>query len=405
MKTYKLITLGIAMLIIAACKKNDEEVASGNPKIDRIRLTNPAKKDSTFTAALPGTQIVIEGENIGGVQKIYFNDTEAWFNPVYNTDRHMIVTIPKYAPTAANQPEVKSKIRMVTTHGEVSYDFTLTPPDPIITSINNENTIPGQEMTILGESLFQVQSITFPGNRVVTEFSVSAAGNQILVKVPADLRIESGILTVTTKFGSANSAGVINKVAGEGMISNFSQASQIAWGVFNWGYFGGIVTNNASLFPNNREHYLQNIFGGIDANNSNWYEGNRSGNFTRFKVFNTFTAGDPAASYALKFEMNTIEPWKAGVCLLRFNDAYAHRWMPYLTAANKSFSTGNTWQTITVPLSEFKTSEGKGNAAVTLGNIVAADGTLLLNYRFITETEPIALFNSAFDNFRIVKIK
>ncbi|RYZ24904.1 MAG: hypothetical protein EOP49_45355, partial [Sphingobacteriales bacterium] len=375
MERYKIVVFGIILLMIGACKKNDEKSAGGTPQIERIRLLNPAKKDSTFTAALPGTQLVIEGKNIGGVVKIYFNDVEAWFNPVYNTDRHMIVTIPKYAPTAANQPEVKSKIRMVTTHGEVSYDFTLTPPDPIITSINNENTIPGQEMTILGESLFQVQSITFPGNRVVTEFSVSAAGNQILVKVPADLRIESGILTVTTKFGSANSAGVINKVAGEGMISNFSQASQIAWGVFNWGYFGGIVTNNASLFPNNREHYLQNIFGGIDANNSNWYEGNRSGNFTRFKVFNTFTAGDPAASYALKFEMNTIEPWKAGVCLLRFNDAYAHRWMPYLTAANKSFSTGNTWQTITVPLSEFKTSEGKGNAAVTLGNIVAADGT------------------------------
>ncbi len=405
MKTYKILALGMAVLIIGACKKDNAEVSSGSPKIDRIRLLNPAKKDSTFTAALPGTQVVIEGENIGGVQKIYFNGVEAWFNPVYNTDQVMIVTIPRYAPTAANKPDVDSKIRMLTSHGETFYDFTLTPPDPTITYIKNENTIPGQDLTIVGESLFQVTNVTFPGDRVVTVFSASPDGTQLVVKVPADLGITSGILTVNTKFGKVNSAGPINKVAGEGMISNFSQASQVAWGVFNWGYFGGIVTNNASLFPNNREHYLQNIFGGIDANNSNWYEGNRSGNFTRYKVFNTFTAADPANQYALKFEMNTIEPWKAGVCLLRFNDAYANRWTPYLSAPNKSFTTGNTWQTITIPLSEFKTSEGKGNAAATLGNIVAADGTLLLNYRFITETEPITLFNSAFDNFRIVKIK
>jgi len=405
MKTYKILALGMAMLIIAACKKDNTEVSSGSPKIDRIRLLNPAKKDSTFTAALPGTQVVIEGENIGGVQKIYFNGVEAWFNPVYNTDQVMIVTIPRYAPTAANKPDVDSKIRMLTSHGEAFYDFTLTPPDPAITYIKNENALPGQDLTIVGESLFQVLNVTFPGDRVVTAFSASPDGTQLVVKVPADLGITSGVLTVNTKFGKVNSAGPINKVAGEGMISNFSQASQVSWGVFNWGYFGGILTNNATLFPNNREHYLQNLFGGIDANNSNWYEGNRSGNFTRYKVFNTFTASDPANLYALKFEMNTIEPWKAGVCLLRFNDAYANRWTPYLSAPGKSFSTGNTWQTITVPLSEFKTSEGKGTAAATLGNIVAADGTLLLNYRFITETEPIALFNSAFDNFRIVKIK
>src|SRR4051812_44959367 len=118
MKTYKILALGMAMLIIGACKKDNAEVSSGSPKIDRIRLLNPAKKDSTFTAALPGTQVVIEGENIGGVQKIYFNGVEAWFNPVYNTDQVMIVTIPRYAPTAANKPDVDSKIRMLTSHGE-----------------------------------------------------------------------------------------------------------------------------------------------------------------------------------------------------------------------------------------------------------------------------------------------
>jgi hypothetical protein len=405
MKIYKILVLGILMCVIAACKKDNTEPSSGSPKIERVRLLNPAKKDSTFTAALPGTQIVIEGENIGGVYKIYFNGAEAWFNPVYNTDQVMIVTIPRSAPTAASKPDVDNKIKIVTNHGETTYDFTLTPPDPIITYIKNENTVPGQEMTIVGESLFQVVSISFPGDRIVTDFTANAAGNQILVVVPADLGIESGILTVNTKFGKAKSPGLVNKVAGEGMISNFSQASQVSWGIFNWGYFGGIISNSSSLFPNNREHYLQNIFGGIDANNSNWYEGNRSGNFTRYKVFNTFIATDPAGNYALKFEMNTIEPWKAGICLLRFNDAYANRWTPYLSAPNKSFTTGNSWQTITIPLSEFRTSEGKGTAAATIGNIVAADGTLLLNYRFITEAEPIVLFNSAFDNFRIVKIK
>ena len=75
----------IAFFIIAAgavifsCKKNDS--GTGQPVITKVRLVDTTKRDSTFTQAVPGTLVVIEGNNFSGVQAVLFNDTSAYFNP------------------------------------------------------------------------------------------------------------------------------------------------------------------------------------------------------------------------------------------------------------------------------------------------------------------------------------
>src|SRR5690349_7010661 len=121
-----------AGFIQLGCKKN----SSGPPSITGIRIIDPANRDSLFTKAVPGTEIVIQGSNLDGAKEILFNDTSAYFNPVYNTNSNIIVVIPSSAPTAAANPTVPNVIKVVTDHGITSYSFTLYLPAPAISGIS-----------------------------------------------------------------------------------------------------------------------------------------------------------------------------------------------------------------------------------------------------------------------------
>jgi len=98
--------------------------------------------------------------------------------------------------------------------------------------------------------------------------------------------------------------------------------------------------------------------------------------------------------------------------VLRFNDGaatFAYRFMPFSSAPGQSFHTENKWGTITIPLSEFKSTadgiEGTGSNAVAMSDVVKSDGKVAFGYRFIAGDTPIEVFNAAFDNFRIIKIR
>src|SRR6188474_548055 len=121
--------------LVISCKKND----SGTPVINAVRTVDPKTKDSLFAKAVPGTLIVIQGNNLGGLQAVFFNDTSAYFNPSYATNNNIIITIPASAQTAATNPEVPSTIKVVTNHGTATFSFTLYLPPPVITSLSFDN--------------------------------------------------------------------------------------------------------------------------------------------------------------------------------------------------------------------------------------------------------------------------
>jgi hypothetical protein len=151
---FLLIITGIGFF---ACKKNS---SSGPPTVKDVRLVDPAKADSFFTSALPGTLIAIQGNGFSGLKAIYFNDTSAYFNPVYVTNNTIIVQVPGYAQTAATKPSVPSTIKLVTDHGTTSYSFTLVLPHPVITSISVDDS--GTMLVITGTDLTGVSKVTFP---------------------------------------------------------------------------------------------------------------------------------------------------------------------------------------------------------------------------------------------------
>ena len=171
----------IGALAQFACKKNSN---SGPPVVTDVRTPDPAKKDSTFTQALPGTLIVIQGHGFSGLESVYFNDTSAYFNPVYVTDNNIIISIPSSAKTAATNPGVPSTIRIVTNHGTTNYTFTLVLNKPFISAVSLDST--GTILTITGGNFLGVKKITFPvsGNDTALGYTLDTSHTTIIAKVP-----------------------------------------------------------------------------------------------------------------------------------------------------------------------------------------------------------------------------
>ncbi len=264
-------------------------------------------------------------------------------------------------------------------------------------------------MIVYGSALWLIEKITLPGGREVTDIKGNLEGTRVAFILP-DLGNDTGRLTVVAKYGSATNDGPINDHQSGDVLSNLTN-----WGEtgeeprFNWSYWGAVRTNDAAKFPGTKGYYLNNVFGGVTKENGAWWEGNRSGNFDSTAMFSPAIRSRQASDYALKFEVSTKEPWTTALCLLRISDKYAVRWEPFKGTSGNSYHTDHQWVTITVPLSAFRANngdgEGMGANAMSMSELVLPDGRFVFGYRFISTDKPIDIFNAAFDNFRIVKIK
>ena len=198
-KQILFLLIAIAGLVQFACKKDN---AGGMPVINNVRIVDSTKRDSFFTSALPGTLIVIQGTNLGGLQAVYFNDTAANFNPVYATNTNVIVAIPSTAQTKATDPNVPSSIKLVTDHGTATYSFQLYLQPPVINSISFDNS--GTMVTINGINFEGVQKIIFPvsGADTALSYSVNKAFTQIVAAIPPGTASQDSIRVYCT-FGIA----------------------------------------------------------------------------------------------------------------------------------------------------------------------------------------------------------
>lgn len=200
MKKYLfLLLVCYAGLLELACNKNG---GSGTPVITNIRALDVTKKDLKVIGASPGSEIVLQGQNLQDAQQIYFNDTLAYFNPVYNTSTNIIVVIPSTAQTAATDPSVPSTIRLVTSHGSTTYSFSLILPPPTISGISLD--ITGTTIEINGTNLAGIKKITFPvpGNDTALSYTVNKTYTQIVAKVPPGSAFTDS-MRVQCLFGSA----------------------------------------------------------------------------------------------------------------------------------------------------------------------------------------------------------
>ncbi|HVS97321.1 MAG TPA: glycan-binding surface protein [Puia sp.] len=248
MKRLLLFLVSLAALAQFACKKSE----SGTPVVTHVRLVDPTKADSFFTQAKPGTLIDIQGSGFSGLQAVYFNDTSAYFNPVYATNNNIIISIPGYAQTSATKSNATNTIRIVTAHGSVTYSFRLVLDAPVITSITLDNT--GKLLYINGTNLLGVQKITFPVPNPDTALSykVDTSGRLVTAVIPPGNATHDSIRVYCT-FGVASfpypppmtiaSVSNENAIAGDTILisgTNFSGITSVT-------FPGNIVVNNPTV--------------------------------------------------------------------------------------------------------------------------------------------------------------
>ena len=383
--------------MISGCKKNKNENA---PVIEKLRAITPAPNDSTLTMAGPGQTVVIQGRNLATTKEIYFNGYPAPFNSALFSDQNVTVAIPADMPFASLDQAKLNTIRLVTEFGETTFNFPIVPPPPVVTSMTNEMAMAGEQVTISGNNFFFIDKVIFPGDvEVNSNITTNAAGTTLDLTIPAGIT-QGGPIRVINRYGTGTSLLLFNDVT-TGVLCNFDNVNTLN----NWA--GATITNDGTDFPNNRNNYARLTYTNIAAGDWTWWCCGRSLNDeTALPWVPVDNLNDPLANWAFKFEINTKIPWKNGSIILDkdYSWNYVGKFTPWKTLGSDYSSNG--WKTVVIPLSEFKNSNGTGTAAANLVSLLGSSGTGGFNLYFINDdTKPVASFDAAFDNFRVVRIK
>lgn len=203
--------LGIlgSITILSSCKDDETgipKVSTGKPSISRVYLldTIAKHKDSSIVGSEPFKLLVINGQNIGGVLNVYFNGYNAAFNPTYNTDNNLIITLPGAVPTGA---DVDNKLRLVTSHGEATFDFKVIAKPAVYSTDKITFGSDRGDITLTGKNFADVSSVVFSATKTevtIVSKTKDKIGNETMVlrfpattlsQVTLDITNTSGIVT------------------------------------------------------------------------------------------------------------------------------------------------------------------------------------------------------------------
>lgn len=376
--------LSVAALPLVACDEDSYEYEStgGSPVIKAIVAA--ANPDSLVTSAFTGTRLVVMGDNLRSVKKVFFNDQQAVLNIALITDNTMFVSVPRALPVVPTD-----KVYFVNCNGDsTAYPFTVDISAPVLASMACEQVGPGEVATINGDYFLDYDefplSVTMPDGQKVTEFQ-SLSQTQISFVVP-DGCTESGPIAVTSKYGTTKSTK-FNFRDNRGILFDFDNAYDGVNVLTNHGWHARDILSDETSISGN---FVQ--FGNGSATMSEdggWDDSNFSFEYWAgsWDTPPVLDKGDGIAlnnlvdfsdwqNMALKFELYIpkTNPWSAGAMQLIF----AGTDKVQLSAANNtffriaddggydlcrgiyrpwestgSFNTDDKWITVTVPFSEF----------------------------------------------------
>ena len=395
---------------------NFEVNITGAPIISHVRDYGASSKNEILKSILPGQKINIVGYNLKNATKIAFQGIDADLTKVAYTDSSAIVQVPtELSGGDASQVNMISYTTMI---GVGTFAIKIIGP-PSISSISYEIPKVGDQVYIYGNNLGGVQSLTFAGETIST-FEVSADGTSVSFIAPA--LTQSGPVVITTPGGTFTSAYKVNDVnfinsGGVGIIANME------WGdYFGWGWWGGGILNSSdpnSGWPSYNADFGVGLGMYIELK-SDILNGGAGDDGNAIRI-NDAKSGwvpaenlsDPGSSWALKFEINVAKPWKGGsICIKSKNADYIARYEPWQISSSKTISyTTKGWQTVTIPLSEFRTKdanlgEGKGLSITKVSDLLdpaSGNGNLTVYMHNFSTSATETTFDGAFDNFRVVK--
>lgn len=211
LKTIFVVLAAALSLLFVSCSDEDSATSgSGAPSITSISL---AQNDSLVEQGFADNMYIIRGKGFTGIQKVYFNETDTYFNPTFVTDVAIIISIDRSTP----YENVNNELKVVTATGTAVYSFVVAPPAPAIASINPVNASTGETITIKG-SYFLEPVVTF-GDIPAT--ILSSSFTEIQVQVPEGAQFKH--INVTTISGEDTSWEAIGT-------SLFDDAWYSGWG-------------------------------------------------------------------------------------------------------------------------------------------------------------------------------
>jgi hypothetical protein len=352
--------LVMSMFLVTSCDDEDGvslESPDGAPSIKYIRVSDPEASDSLLVGAELGATIVIVGENLGGTRAILFNDQKADLLPTWVTNRTIFATVPFLAPT-----EVTNKLYLVTESGDtIEHAFTVEIPAPAVSAAKNEWPQADEDLVIYGDYFFEPLTVEFTGAGAGEIVSVSQT--QIVVDVPDGAT--EGPVTVTTNFGETPST--FHLWDKRNIVLDFDEKRANGWRI-------GMRGNDPA---HSLDGYYLIVKGNINANQRDEGPGGPAESPFAMEYWG---GNDPDRSenfyplypnsyrdYVMKFEAK-IKKWYGGhlnLCLsvpdhtgnnqeIWSNNLNARGiWAPW-TENDEEVTTGDSWITVVMPLTEFQ---------------------------------------------------
>ncbi len=395
-KSWPLLALTILVTCMqSACKK---DATANAPVITSVRNYAASPADTLVNSITTGQWVVLIGHHLKDAVQISFNGVPATINSVMFSDTSATVLVPAVIPFPTIPAESLNTIRYTTRQGVTTFTFNIAAPPPSITAISNEYAQEGDSVYISGLNLFFIKDFTFAGT-AITHFKEASDGTSVGFVLPA--LTQSGPVIINTKSGTATTSFNVNDDQ-TGMLCNFDNINTFSW--------GATVDNNNSAFPGNRGYYaiLQNDK--LPAGDGNWWNPGRSINTNDVQWIPTDSLNVPVEDYALKFEINVPAAWTGtSIYVIKgYGFDYLARYEPWQGAdgAVIPFMTKG-WRTVTIPLSLFRTNDGKGTAAASLTALLGAtaNGAVNIQTKNFSGAPSASGLQAAIDNIRVVKIK
>jgi len=207
------------ILTIAGCTKEEQSQskASNNPVANKL---DPER-------ASGNTVLTITGSGLGDMTSIVFENgnVPASFNPVLNTNNAIIFRVPDTANGGAQNIILTNRVG-----AQVKVPFNVVAL-PLVNSASNYNFTEGTEITLEGNNLADVTTVTLDGTSAAATI-VSKTKKLLVIKMPATtansakliVTNSTGPITTTQEFVNMDNAF---KIFTEGYDNNYQNAS---WG-------------------------------------------------------------------------------------------------------------------------------------------------------------------------------
>lgn len=353
-------------LLLTACS-DDDEVTGGEITVDAIYLQDVDSdvQDREVNFARLGQLLRLEGSGFTGMRRVYINGFQTSFNPVYVSDNSMLIRVSGDTPTIEAEEDVRNTIRLVKDNTETTIEFEIRSSAPTIDKVSHTLPNAGEEITVNGTGLIEVNKVVFPGDVEVTEGIIfdEEDGEFFTVTVPEGVSDDGGSIYIESANGAAYSPAFFN--VERGVILNFDGMGAI-------GEFGNTIRqDDLQSEPIGEGNVSQGTYvphGPAEGETFDAAKNRLSEVFTtgeeswRSQITPFIPAATPLEDVGFQFDIFVPEPWSGSgyLKILLINNFNGGEWaggvynyVPWIVDQEVVPFETEGWTTVTIPFTDF----------------------------------------------------